>query len=287
VRYVTIDVFFFVIAAALALRPARTRAYRAEPPSVTDLALSGRGAAPRHVRPLRRRPVALSLLIGLLCVALGLYGSALHFDQQRYQLVVGSHSMRQFFQNFSTSWDEVESTADHPYLWDSEIDARVILPSFFPFDTASLTVGKLHTGIPFDQWWGSGYLVQPDGTVAPAVAVTKATGVLPPSGKACVTMGAATGSINIPLDHPLQSGVRWFGILSYTSTTTVTAAETSGSLVRIRSGSGTVITEYSPVPLSSVELTLPAPSDVCITGFRIVVPVASGARSAPGPPAAG
>ena len=96
-------------------------------------------------------------------------------------------------------------------------------------------------------------------------------GVPPNAAPACVTTGAAPFGIQIPLDRPLEAR-RWFGFLSYQTPAAVTVQETGGDVVRIPKGSGTLITDFPPIPLSSVGWGVPARHRLCITGLRIVFP---------------
>ena len=125
---------------------------------------------------------------------------------------------------------------------------------------------------------GNGFLLKSDGSVVPAQPVTYAAGVLPHATPACVTAGAAPIGIDIPLDHALGAK-RWFGLVSYESSTTVTVHQSGGDVVRITKGIGTLITNFPPTALSFVGWGVPAGHSLCITGLRIVLPRALTAKA--------
>jgi hypothetical protein len=64
--------------------------------------------------------------------------------------------------------------------------------------------------------------------------------------------------------------------VSYRSTTGAVAEQTGGATVSFRQGGGTLITAFSPAPLTSVSWSVQPHSTVCITGLRVVIPESLG-----------
>jgi len=150
----------------------------------------------------------------------------------------------------------------------------VVSSAFYPYDTAAFTVGKLHPTVRFDAWGGTGYLLRSDGSVVRAVPSTKAIGILPASGT-CAAAGAKPIAIPVALNHAIR-GQTWFGLISFRSAAGASATESGGATVNFPKGSGTLLTSFPAIPLSSVEWDVPPHRDLCITGFRIVLPEPAG-----------
>jgi hypothetical protein len=203
------------------------------------------------------------------------YGMALVFDQDRDAESVGSHASRAFFSNFATSWASSASATSRAFLWDTEITPRIVTRAFFPFDTTSVTVGRLHPGIRFDQWGGTGYLLRSDGSVVRATTVTKARGILR-EGSACVASQHRAARVVVTLDRRLNGADRWFGLVSYQSATGALATQPDGTTVVFPKGSGTVLTAFPPGHLDSASWTLRPGGSVCITGLKVVLPAPAG-----------
>jgi len=273
VRYVAFDAFFLVICLGLVLMPVRqeawSRKWAADRPPPCGVRKHRHSPRPDEPQRARRRTVMIG--IPVVCAIVALYALALLFDQDHDNTVQGTHASRTFFTTFKGSWGVVTSKALHPFLWDTEVNPIVVSHAFFPDDVASVTVGRLNEDLHFDEWGGSGFILNADGSVAPAIATTYATGVFPNSGPACVTAGNTAVRIEIPLDHSLAA-TRWFGFLSYQTPESLTVQESGGDVVRFPKGSGTLITDFSPTPLSSVAWSIPAQHHLCLTGLRIVLP---------------
>ena len=267
VRYVTLGVYLFVISFGLALLPLRNRSVASA--SVAEpVGASEPTSSPGHAEPARRRLTTWIIVVPALCAVLVGYGALLVFDQSRDFVVQDDHAARQFFSEFAASWPPAGSM--HPFLWDTEVDPVVVSQAFFPYDTAALTVGKLHPGVPFDVWGQQGYLLRSDGSVVRALPTTRATGVLPLSGVCTATVGTPT-SVAVALNHVIPAQ-RSFGVISYQSATGAVSVESGGATVHFRKGSGTLLTSFPPVALSSVVWAVPSHQHLCITGFRIVIP---------------
>jgi hypothetical protein len=161
------------------------------------------------------------------------------------------------------------------FLWDTEINPTIVTRTFFPYDTVSVTVGRLYPQIRFDEWGGTGYLLRSNGTVVHATAVTQALGL---TGKqtACADSQHQTRRLVIPLDHGLQGKQERFGLVSYQSATGGIATQPDGTTVVFAKGSGTLITTLPPASLNSVVLTLRPGSSACVTGLRVVLPEPDG-----------
>jgi hypothetical protein len=210
--------------------------------------------------------------VAAVCVIVVAYGGVLVWDQDHllaFRLDVGS---RQFFGTFARSWPP--PGVKHPFLWDTEINPLIMSASFYPYDTANFTIGKIEKqSVQFDAWGGNGYVVRSDGTVAPATPQVKAVGVVPPGG-ACVQPGPRPAAIVVPLNHSLPKG-QWFSLVSYRSSTGATSIET-GATVTFPKGSGVKLTAFAAfVPIDSVIWTVQAHDQLCITGVKIVVPQAN------------
>jgi hypothetical protein len=270
VKYVALDVFFLVIAVGFALSPVRP--LTVGPPAETGRAESASSGSPTRTP----KPAGFQALVVLTVLAIVfLYGMALVFDQDRDAESVGSHASHGFFANFAASW--ATRTSTNPFLWDTEINPRVVTPTFYPYDTASVTVGRLHPEIRFDEWGGTGYLVRSDGSVVPATAVTQARGILKER-SACADTQRKAGRIVVTLEHRLNGAKQWFGLVSYQSATRAVATQSDGTTVVLPKGRGTVITAFPPAPLASVALSVPPQTRMCITGIKVVLPEPLGTR---------
>jgi hypothetical protein len=279
VRYVTLDAFFLPITLGLAFLPARGQTWRSARAAINPAPSpeSGRNAAPTQARPPRRRAARWAMAIPALCTVVVLYAVALDFDQDRDTPVQWDYATRAFFKTFAASWADVASHADHPFLWDTEVNPVVINNAFYPYDTVSVTVGMLHTGLRFDAWGGTGFLLLSDGSVVPAVAVTQALGVVQGPPGVCVAAGAVPAGLSVPLNHALGAQ-RWFGLISYQSHTGAVVTESGGATVRFPRGSGTLLTSFPPTPMSSVAWGVPPHGSLCITRLKIILPAAEGTK---------
>lgn len=254
VKYVALDAFFLVISIGFAVLPVRSLA-------PVD---AKHGNVGRHAK----RSVGLVYLWGFAALAVLVvvvaYGAVLILNQNREWESAGSHSSRQYFADVSMSLAAETPLENRGFLWDTEVNSVVVSHAFFPDDTASVTVGRLHPEIHFDEWGRKGYLIRSDGSIVPAVAVTKATGVLPGSDGACVKPSNGTQVIVLTLNHSLKSTARRFGVISYVSTTGAVTTESTGSIVPFPRGSGTFITGFPPAPMASVWWSVPPHSSLCI-----------------------
>jgi hypothetical protein len=265
VKYVALDSFLLVIAVGFALMPVRPYASYLKTAGVEP----ARSPSPRQTE----RPAWSPVLVVLTVLAVGAgYSTALVFDQNRDSESTGSRASHQFFMNFTASWARSAVAASHPFLWDTEINPRVVTTAFFPYDTASVTVGRLHPEIKFDQPRGVGYVLRPDGSVVRARTVTKATGFTIRQ-TACASPPHGSGRIKVTFDHRLSEATERFGLVSYRSARGAVATRSNGSPVVFPEGSGTLITVLPPAPLHSVVWTVQPPGSVCVTGFKVVVPV--------------
>jgi hypothetical protein len=276
VKYVALDAFFLVIAVGFALLPVR-------PLSSSPTVIVQAESADSQNRTATARPAWLRTLIVLTVLAvLVVYGTALLFDQNRDSESVGSHASHGYFANFSASWPSGTAATSHAFLWNTEINPRVVTPTFYPYDTASLTVGRLHPEIRFDEWGGTGYLLRSDGSVVRATAVTQARGLVGER-TACANPQRRAGKVEVRLDHPLNKAKQWFGLISFQSATGAVATQSDGATVVFPKGGGTLITAFPPTPLDSVAWSLQPGASVCITGFRVVLPEPLGAQVRPAP----
>lgn len=258
VKYVALDAFFLVIAVGFALLPVRT----------TDQAEVRKSQRiPRTARPIWFAP----LIVLALVVAVLAYGSVLVFDQNRDHESVTSHESREYFATFATSWAARASITQNAFLWDTEIDPAVITRAFFPYDTASMTVGRLYPQVHFDRRDGTGYLLRADGSVVRAKAVPQALG-LTNGHTECTRPGDPTRRIVVTLDHRLTGPKEWFGLISYQSATGAVGVQSDGQIVPFPRGSGTLVTMFRPGPMKSAEWTMLSSGSVCITGFKVVLP---------------
>lgn len=258
VKYVALDAFFLVITIGFALLPVRTPVQAESASSRAPL---------RTVRPAWLPTLSI---LALLAVVL-LYGTALVFDQNRDHESVGSHASRQYFADFARSWASRASVTNSAFLWDTEINPTIVTRSFFPYDTASVTVGRLYPQIRFDEWGGTGYVLRTNGTVVRAAAVTQAQG-LTGTQAACADPQHQTRNIVVTLDHPLHGARERFGLVSYQSATGAVATQPDGTTVVFPRGRGTLITVLPPAPLRSVLLTLQPGSRACVTALKVVLP---------------
>jgi hypothetical protein len=258
VKYVALDAFFLVIAVGFALLPVRA----------TVQAESVSSRKPRRIA----RPAWFPALVVFVLLAVVLaYGTALVFDQNRDHESAGSHASRQFFSNFATSWATRSSVTSSAFLWDTEINPTIVTRAFFPYDTASVTVGRLYPQIRFDKWGGTGYLVRADGAVVRATAVTEALGLV--SGQTgCADPHHRAGKIVVTLDRPLKAAKQWFGLVSYRSATGAVATQPDGTTIVFPKGRGTLITAFPPASLERVVLSLQPGSRICVTRFKVVLP---------------
>ncbi len=272
VKYVALDAFFLVVAVGLALLPVRPLAE--EPPIVPARAVAASGRIRSSL--LTTRPAMFRTLVVLLVLAVAfVYGTALVSDQDRDSESVGSHASHVFFANFASSWAARTSTTSHAFLWDTEINSGIVTRAFFPFDTASITVGRLHPEIRFDEWGGTGFLLRSDGSVVRATAVTRARGLIGER-PACADPQHRTGRIVVELGHRLHAASRWFGLVSYRSAARAVATQSDGTTVIFPKGDGTLITAFPPGPLGSAEWRLQNGGSVCVTGLEIVLPEPAG-----------
>ena len=262
VKYVALDAFFLVIAVGFALLPVRA----------TVQAESA--GSQRTLRTARSVWFPFLVAFALLAVVLA-YGTALVFDQSRDHESVGSHASRQFFATFATSWATRAARTNSPFLWDTEINPRVVTQALFPYDTASVTVGRLHPQIQFDRWGGTGFLLRADGSVVRATAVTQANGLIHQQ-TGCADPQHPTGKIVITLRHRLTAAKELFGLVSYRSTTGAVATQADGTTIVIPRGRGTLITVFSSGPLDRLELSVQPRSTVCVTGLKVVLPEPAG-----------
>jgi len=281
VRYCTLDAFFAVIALGIAWLPVRPEvgpAYATAGSTWNHAGSHARSA--RHAGSTRGHAVRRNVAIPALCALVALYATALVFDQDHDPTVQGDHGDRRFFATFTASWARVTANAKHPFLWDTEVDPVAVSHAFYPDDTASVTVGMLHRNLQFDAWGGRGFLIRADGSVVPAIPVRRATGILPTRTGACVTAGSQPAGISLTLNRSLGAQ-RWFGLVSYRSTTGAVALESGGATADFPRGRGTLITNFPPVPLSVVGWGVPAHRQLCITGLTIVLPEPSGTHLPP------
>ena len=75
------------------------------------------------------------------CVIVVAYGGVLIWDQNHQSEVQLDFGSRQFFGTFAQSWPPAGS--QKPFVWDTEINPLVVSASFYPYDTAQLTLGKI------------------------------------------------------------------------------------------------------------------------------------------------
>jgi hypothetical protein len=260
-RYVALNVYFFLISIGFSLLPLRAESrYRERAPERV-------ARRPSHGR---RSPKWTVAGLAAVCVIVVAYGGVLIWDQNHLSEVQLDFGSRQFFGKFAQSWPPAGS--QKPFVWDTEINPLVVSASFYPYDTAQLTLGKINGSVHFDDWGGQGYVVQSDGSVVAAPAVTKATGTVPPSG-ACQHTDEHPSGIAVGLNHALPPG-QWFGVVSYQSSTGAASVET-GTPLTFPKGSGSVLTTFSSsTPFDTVTWVVPPHTDLCITGLRIVVPKA-------------
>jgi hypothetical protein len=268
VKYVALDVFLLAIAVGFALSPVRSSTLEQPPAAVhAEAAVSSSRIPFRITKPAWFRALVVLTVLAVVLV----YGMTLVYDQDRDSESVGSHASQRFFSNFATAWASGTSATSNAFLWDTEINPRIVTHAFYPYDTALVTVGRLHPDIRFDEWGGTGYLLRSDGSVVRATTVTEARGLVAERA-VCADPQHRAGKIVLKLDHRLNGTKQWFGLVSYDSATGADATQSDGTTVVIPKGRGTVITPFPPAPLNSATWTLPAGSKVCITGFRVVVP---------------
>jgi hypothetical protein len=277
VKYVALDAFFLAIAIGLAVLPVRplasgVPAVGARRDSGTDQILRNAPNTVRTTRPASFRALSVLVVVAVVLV----YAFTLVLDQNRDSESAGSRFSHRFFATFASSWAAVPSAPKDTFLWNTEINPIIVSHGFFPYDTASVTVGRLHPEIKFDMWGRKGYLISSDGSVTPATAVTQATGIMPNAQNACVDSMNRIETLSIRLDRRLNGAKRWFGIVSYRSATGAVARQTGGATVSFSKGGGTLITAFSPAPLTSVSWSVQPHGSVCISGLRVVIPESLG-----------
>jgi hypothetical protein len=266
VRYVTICVYLFVLSLGFVLLPFRLRESGAA--GLELMSMRERAQRGKHGAAKEQRIVHPALVIPVVIVVLVAYSALLGFDQSRDFVIQDDIATRSYFSTFAASWPPKDSV--HPFLWDTEVSPVSVSASFYPYDTASFTVGKLHPTVPIDAWGGSGYLLTANGSVIRAVATTIATGdVIPSSG--CVVAGNGPASITVNLDH-VTGAQTTFGLLSYRSNTGALATDSLGDLVHFPKGSGKLLVRLPPVSIDSVGLFVPAHRHLCVSALRIVIP---------------
>jgi hypothetical protein len=277
VKYFALDAFFLVIAVGFALLPVRLSTTR--PPTTTAQAESASNRSRSHLPTARPAWFRAFVVVTALAVVV-VYGAVLVFDQNRDSESTGSHASHRYFANFATSWAAGTSTAIHPFLWDTEVNPNVVTRTFFPYDTASVTVGRLHPGMRFDEWGGTGFMLRSDGSVERATAVTQARGLIP-GRRACAHPPHGPGRIVVALDHRLNGARRWFGAVSYQSAAGATATQLDGTTVVVPKGTGTLITTFPATPLGSIVWSLQPRTSVCITALTVVLPEPLGTHVRP------
>jgi hypothetical protein len=258
VKYAALDAFFLAVAVGFALLPVRTTAH-------AEFASSR-----RTLRTARSAWFPVLVVFTLLAVVLA-YGTALVFDQNRDHESVGSHASRQFFANFASSWATRTPGTNSSFLWDTEINPTIVTRSWFPYDTASVTVGRIYPQIQFDKWGGTGFLLRANGSVVRATAVTQANGFISQQ-TGCADPHHPAGRIVIKLDHRLTAAKEWFGLISYRSATGAVATQPDRTTIVFPKGQGTLIAAFPPASLERVELRLQPRSSMCVTGLKIVLP---------------
>jgi hypothetical protein len=267
VRYVGLNVFFFMISVGFALLPLSARSPSAD-------ADAARASSRRYVHARRRGPAWTVAACTALCAVIVGYGALLNWDRSGDLAVQLDFGARNYFSRFAATWPPVGSTS--AFLWDTQISPAVMFTGYYPYDTATYTIGRLHPSVPIDVWGGHGYMLQPDGSVSRASAATQATGIVPASGS-CVHTGARQGGLLVSLDHPLKQAKRWFGVVSYRSATGAVVGETGAENdVRFPKGSGTLLTSFFPMPLTSVIWIVPPHEQLCVTALKIVLPEPTG-----------
>ncbi len=276
VKYFALDAFFLVIAFGFALLPVRSLTTR---PTMTVQAESVSSQSRSHLRTVRPAWSRALVVVTALAVVIA-YGAVLFFDQNRDSESRGSHASHRYFANFAASWAARTSAAVHPFLWDTEVNPSVVTRTFFPYDTASVTVGRLHPDIRFDEWGGTGYLLRPDGSVERAMAVAQARG-LTTGRSACAHPPHGPGRIVVTLDHRLNGRTRWFGLVSYQSAAGAVATQIDGTTVVFPKGTGTLITTLPAAPLGSVVWNLQPRTSVCVTALTVVLPEPLGTQVRP------
>jgi len=262
VKYVALDAFFLVVAVGFALLPVRT-----------TVQVESAGSR-RTLRTPRSGWFPLLVACALLAVVLA-YGTALVFDQNRDHESVGSHASRQFFATFAASWATRTPGTNSSFLWDTEISPTIVTRTWFPYDRASVTVGRLYPQIQFDKWGGTGFLLRADGSVVRANAVAQAHGLISRR-TACADPRHPAGKTVIKLDHRLTAAKEWFGLISYRSATGTVATQPDRTTIIFPRGQGTLIAALPPASLDRVELSLPLRSSLCVTGLEVVSPEPAG-----------
>lgn len=267
IRYVALNVYFFVISVGFALLPLRAASRSPSGADVDAMARVPRRAS--HVRRGRRWTVAG---LACVCVIVAAYGGVLVWDQRHQPTIQLDFASRQFFGKFAQSWPPTGTR--HPFVWDTEINPLVVSASFYPYDTAQLTLGKIDGSVRFNEWGGQGYVVQSNGSVAAAPPVTKAVGVVPLSGT-CLRTDAQASGIAVELNRKLPPG-QWFSVVSYRSSTGAASVET-GTPLTFPKGRGSMLTTFSSsTAFDTVTWVVPPHTHLCITGLRIVLPRSTG-----------
>jgi hypothetical protein len=262
VKYVALDAFFLMIAVGFALSPVRTTV-RAETAS-----------SRRTLHTARSSWFPALVVFALLAVVLA-YGTVLVFDQNRDHESAGSHASRQFFATFAASWATRAPGTKLSFLWDTQINPTIVTRSWFPYDKASVTVGRLYPQVQFDKWGGAGFLLRADGSVVRATAVTHANGLISQQA-GCVGPRHPGGNVVIKLDHRLTAAKEWFGLISYRSPTGTIATQPDRTTIVFPKGRGTLIAAFPQAPLDRVVLSLQPRSSLCVTGLEVVLPEPAG-----------
>jgi hypothetical protein len=275
VKYVALDTFLLMIAAGFAVLPVRPLTTGLPAATARAEFAGNRSHRPRRgARPAWFRPVLAATVAAVVLV----YGMALVFDQDRDSESAGSQGSHRFFAAFATSWATNASSTSRAFLWDTEINPSIVTRKFFPYDTASVTIGPLHPDIRFDEWGGTGFLLRSEGSVVRAAAVTQARGLVN-ARTACADTHDRPGKIAVTLDHRLNGARRWFGLVSYESPTGAVATQPDGTTVRFPKGTGTLITAFPPAPLAAASWSVPPRERLCVTGLRVVLPEPVGSPS--------
>jgi hypothetical protein len=262
VRYVALDGIYLAVAVAL-FASGRPRA-------VLDQQAAQH--QPLHsVASSRPRSTLVRGLLAAVAVAAGVaYLGALTFDRRHQFVIQGAQGSRAEFGSLAASWARLHAADPSAFVWDTQISQDFVSSIFFPYNTAAWTLGKVTSGVVLDQTSGRGYVMGVDGRLHRAEPHVVTSAVVPEGG-ACLTTGDQPGGLVVQLARPLGPR-RWFGHISYSSTTGALAYESGGTFVRFSRGASQLITTFPPVAVSSVSWTLPAHSQLCIDGLDMFVP---------------
>ena len=232
---------------------------------------------PAHPQPLhsaatnRPRSTVLRGAVAAVAVAAAVaYLGALNFDRRHQFVIQGAQGSRQEFGSLASSWARVHAADRNAFVWDTAVSPDFVSTIFFPYNTVGWTLAKVTSGVVLDQVSGSGYVVGVDGQLHRAEPHVVTSAVVPEGG-ACLTTADRPGGLVVQLARPLGPR-RWFGRISYSSTTGALAYESGGTFVRFRKGAGQLITTFPPVAVSAVSWTLPAHSQLCVYGLDMLVP---------------